>query len=138
MIEPGVYGAPIALTVFESLLTKPADGAIGTGSHDWPIYNEYYPLSYVWGDATDKVSVTVDGCYFEVACNLHAFLREARIVDGVAGPFWVDAICINQNDLVEKGVQVEMMGDVYRNCAACMVWLGAEDEDDTEIGRAHV
>lgn len=37
---------------------------------------------------------------------------------------WVDALCINQTDNVEKGTQVDMMGDIYRVSSAGAIWLG--------------
>jgi hypothetical protein len=40
---------------------------------------------------------------------------------------WVDAICINQNDLYEKSCQVNMMGLIYSNAKKVVVWLGAEE-----------
>jgi hypothetical protein len=42
---------------------------------------------------------------------------------------WVDAICINQQDLEERADQVKLMGDVYVKAAAVLIWLG-EDEDE--------
>jgi hypothetical protein len=37
---------------------------------------------------------------------------------------WVDAICINQSDTLEKNIQVAMMGEIYENAATVRVWLG--------------
>ena len=37
---------------------------------------------------------------------------------------WVDAICINQNDIVERNQQVQIMGDIYRAASRVRVWLG--------------
>jgi hypothetical protein len=42
---------------------------------------------------------------------------------------WVDAICINQQDIRERGCQVEMMGDVYSKAARVLVWLGPKSHD---------
>ena len=42
--------------------------------------------------------------------------------------FWIDAICINQDDLEEKSQQVSMMGDVYAKSAITWVWLGEHDQ----------
>ena len=38
---------------------------------------------------------------------------------------WVDAICINQNDDVEKSWQVAMMWDIYQKAETVRVWLGS-------------
>ena len=47
---------------------------------------------------------------------------------------WVDAICINQNDNVEKSVQVPRMSDIYGKCQHVLAWLGpVENEDQDSI-----
>ena len=38
---------------------------------------------------------------------------------------WIDAICINQTDPVEKAIQVRHMGDIYRAARKVRVWLDA-------------
>lgn len=37
---------------------------------------------------------------------------------------WVDAICINQADVVERNSQVKLMGDLYSNATRVIIWLG--------------
>jgi hypothetical protein len=37
---------------------------------------------------------------------------------------WIDAICINQQDITEHEQQVGIMGDIYRNAKQTPVWLG--------------
>ena len=39
---------------------------------------------------------------------------------------WVDAICINQADLTERGAQVSLMADIYQGAKKTIVWLGEE------------
>jgi Heterokaryon incompatibility protein (HET) len=45
------------------------------------------------------------------------------------GRYWIDAVCINQQDKLELGPQVMMMGDIYSIAARVLVWLGEEDDD---------
>jgi len=42
---------------------------------------------------------------------------------------WIDAVCINQNDIQERNHQVTQMGRIYENAACVVVWLGLVDED---------
>ncbi|KAK5657592.1 hypothetical protein OQA88_3167 [Cercophora sp. LCS_1] len=42
-------------------------------------------------------------------------------------PVWIDAICINQNDLEERKAQVMLMGQIYRSAKVVMGWLGPKD-----------
>jgi hypothetical protein len=37
---------------------------------------------------------------------------------------WIDAICINQEDLEERSSQVQLMRDLYQRSARVLVWLG--------------
>jgi hypothetical protein len=37
---------------------------------------------------------------------------------------WVDAVCINQNDIQEKNQQVAQMQEIYAGAKEVLVWLG--------------
>ncbi|XXH06113.1 hypothetical protein Hte_012558 [Hypoxylon texense] len=95
-----------------------------TVSLDSPPYFE--ALSYVWGDMSVKKPITVDGEEFQATVNLEAALRALR------RPFrkrtlWVDAVCINQDDIPEKNIQVPQMGRLYGSAGDVLVWLGPTD-----------
>lgn len=67
--------------------------------------------------------------FIEVTQNLATaliYLRhtsEARIL-------WIDALCINQEDMEERSSQVARMADIYRLAHRVVVWLGPESEED--------
>ncbi|TGJ88463.1 hypothetical protein E0Z10_g335 [Xylaria hypoxylon] len=42
---------------------------------------------------------------------------------------WVDAVCINQSDISERGKQVVLMEQVYRNASKTVVYLGGKTVD---------
>jgi hypothetical protein len=42
---------------------------------------------------------------------------------------WVDAICINQQDLAERRAQVKRMRSIYEDSTATIVWLGKEADE---------
>ena len=44
---------------------------------------------------------------------------------------WVDAICINQKDNIEKLHQIDLMRDVYSSADQVVMWLGEPDTGDT-------
>jgi hypothetical protein len=45
--------------------------------------------------------------------------------------FWIDALCINQDNNAEKGQQVQMMPDIYSKANMTCIWLGpAADDSD--------
>ena len=104
----------------------------------------YTALSYFWGVKATK-SITVNGHPVSASDELHAALQQLRDeptadahgsheVDaerprrvGHASfrrNLWVDAVCINQDDAVEKGQQVKLMHDIYTKAADVLVWLG--------------
>lgn len=55
--------------------------------------------------------------------NLVIALQHLRHPDH-GGVLWIDALCINQTDNVEKSSQVLMMGDVFAQATRVVVWLG--------------
>ncbi|GME44361.1 uncharacterized protein K452DRAFT_102434 [Neofusicoccum parvum] len=55
-----------------------------------------------------------------------ALIPLARV--STTGHLWIDQLCIDQNDVKDKEQQVGMMGDIYKMCERCIVWLGMGDE----------
>lgn len=44
---------------------------------------------------------------------------------------WVDAICINQKDIVDKSHQITLMEEIYGGADSVLVWLGEESRSST-------
>ncbi|KAI1422531.1 HET-domain-containing protein [Xylaria sp. FL1777] len=90
---------------------------------------EYETLSYCWGlQTTQQVKISVDGLDFMIAANLHAALLRLRRLDYKRPKtLWIDAICINQDDAIEKSNQVALMGDIYSSCRRVIIWIGEHD-----------
>lgn len=86
----------------------------------------YEAVSYVWGTSAGHTSVLCVDKDFRVTHNLAAALRRFRTSDENRY-LWVDAICINQNDISERNEQVKMMQKIYQNASRVLVWLGAAD-----------
>jgi heterokaryon incompatibility protein (HET) len=94
------------------------------------IFDKYYALSYVWGDAQITEEILVNGEKLPVTKNLAAFLRHSRGPQTTV-PLWVDAICINQSDITERNSQVLLMGQIYRGAALVLSWLGPEGDNSS-------
>jgi hypothetical protein len=84
---------------------------------------EYETLSYVWGKPEDCGSITLDRARFPVTINLQQALSALRSATE-SRRFWIDAICINQDNLEERSFQVGLMGQIYRRSKETFVWLG--------------
>jgi hypothetical protein len=91
---------------------------------------EYEALSYCWGDP--KRARTIFCSYGElgIASNLHKALLGLRFPDRPR-TLWIDALCINQDNSEEKGLQILMMAKIYSHAKRVVIWLG-EDSSDLE------
>lgn len=45
---------------------------------------------------------------------------------------WIDAVCINQSDIIEKSWQVAQMADVYSRAKHTLIFLGPQSEHSDE------
>jgi Heterokaryon incompatibility protein (HET) len=93
---------------------------------------EYNALSYVWGDskAGSKTILCQDGTELQVGVNLHAALSALERFDICSQNFiWIDAVCINQNDVQERTEQVTLMGEIYSKARRVFIYLGEQVGD---------
>lgn len=89
---------------------------------------KYTALSYTWGDPLSTKTILVNGATKQVTIDLEAALRHIR-QPSCAMVLWIDAICINQEDLAEKNHQVEMMKEIYTGAELVIAWLGNASND---------
>ena len=95
---------------------------------------EYTALSYTWGKPTPTHSVAVNGASLEVRQNLFDFLQayttEPWGIDAIGRPvfYWIDQVCINQDDLLERSDQVRIMNRIYRRAKMVLTWLGYDPQ----------
>lgn len=100
----------------------------------------YEALSYVWGSSENPVTISVvtsstTGAVEDVsssACvtaplrvtqNLASALRHLRRRDSTR-TLWIDAICIDQQNIAERSEQVVRMAQIYNSAARVVIWLG--------------
>jgi hypothetical protein len=91
---------------------------------DRPLFDA---LSYTWGDPKIKNTITLAGCSFLVTQNLDAALHHIRSEDEER-VLWIDAVCINQNDPVERGQQVQQMREIFAAAWIVLAWSGEATE----------
>jgi hypothetical protein len=129
-IEPGREDDPIILTLERSALSEIKYTAL---SYMWG----YKPLSFLPLDLIHgcRIRARCQGDSHEVShkvtSNLYAALRQLRHSEHPRGVFWIDAICINQEDWPEKIGQLKLMGKIYTRAHKTVVWLGEETNTST-------
>jgi hypothetical protein len=89
----------------------------------------YRAVSYVWGNQENPVDVTVNDSTFKVGQNLHNALLHLRSTSKNRS-FWIDAMAINQSDVLERNDQVQKMGTIYALAASVVIWLGQNSDID--------
>lgn len=116
----------------------------------------FVALSYTWGNPEPTHDIIVDGSLLPIRENLYValkvlrsfFLNQASFLDKperwvheTAPPpkdllhengyplMWIDAVCINQSDHLEKNHQVNMMGRIFSTAERVISWLGDEADN---------
>ncbi|KAF2622210.1 HET-domain-containing protein [Macroventuria anomochaeta] len=104
------------------------DCTLETISLDDRTIAQYIALSYMWGpapqpeNASSWPDVYVDGELVNVTANLNLALIHFSLRCTQDVHFWIDAICINQKEPVEKGHQVGLMRRVYASAHEVWAW----------------
>jgi len=116
------------------LLVVPAPGDDPIRKPSTPENEKYEALSWFWGHAkpTEPIAVFQNGSFRAkyVSPELAAALKALRRPRNNRN-LWIDAVCINQDDPLEKNHQVMMMSAIYRHAGSVCVWLGPGDESST-------
>jgi len=86
---------------------------------------KYEALSYMWGSLSNSATITVDGQDLSVGKNLWLALKQLRL-GASRRTIWIDAICINQADTVERNHQVSQMSKIYSCAEQVLAWLGPD------------
>lgn len=93
----------------------------------------YIAISYAWEDATPVQRILYkDGRYIwlsETLSGLFATLGKQH--DTLT--LWIDALCIHQNDVEERGHQVNLMKQIYSSAQCVIIWLGLGSRETDRI-----
>lgn len=84
---------------------------------------QYEAISYTWNGETPTIGMLVDGKILKVTPAVHDMLTYRHTFLG-SRCFWIDAACINQDDMDERGQQVTLMKDIYKKASRVVVFLG--------------
>ncbi|KAF2033685.1 HET-domain-containing protein, partial [Setomelanomma holmii] len=102
--------------------------------------DSYTCLSYVWGPEHEPRMIMINEQPFFIRQNLWDFLEVASRhmarernyginkanmdFDCALNSLWIDALCIDQGNVLERNHQVQQMGTIYRNAQSVIAWLG--------------
>ncbi|KUJ14675.1 HET-domain-containing protein [Mollisia scopiformis] len=98
LLQPGIWDDEISYHLTNSSLESPI---------------AYESLSYVWAQETGHNSIKLNGKEHRITNNLFKALKRLRKARE-ARCLWIDAICIDQDSILEKNHQVALMGAIYR------------------------
>ncbi|RSL52544.1 hypothetical protein CEP54_010861 [Fusarium duplospermum] len=91
---------------------------------------EYQALSYVWGDISSSLaphSIETPEGVLQISFSLHSALQAIRdpTFDTL---LWIDAICINQDSVTEKAIQIRLLSTIFQSATQVVAWLGPENQ----------
>ncbi|KAI1736531.1 heterokaryon incompatibility protein-domain-containing protein [Xylaria scruposa] len=93
---------------------------------------EYMAVSYAWGNRMALRTIICEGKRIQIPISLCRALTYMR---HPLNPIylWVDAICINQKDEVEKSRQVRRMRNIFMKAKKVTVWLGQDIRQSAKV-----
>lgn len=77
-------------------------------------------------------AISINEQSFEVRSNCRHALLQARSYGG-SQHYWVDAICIDQEDQDEKSDQVRMMGEIFDRATNVLSCIGEAENDSEKV-----
>ncbi|KAL1646829.1 hypothetical protein SLS58_002964 [Diplodia intermedia] len=115
-IAPGTWNDPIHCDIFHCRLSQNVS---------------YEALSYTWGSEEKPFTINRgENRWLAVTSNCFDAMRRLRKPDRPR-TLWIDAVCINQANDLERGHQVKNMPQIYREADQVIVYLGEADDEQS-------
>lgn len=94
-----------------------------------PVFDSppYIALSCSSSQELPCVKISIGGTLFSVSLHLWHALDRLRS-DSKTVIVWVDAICINQRNQLDKSAQVNIISQIYNSAQEVRIWLGLGSE----------
>ncbi|KAJ4349358.1 uncharacterized protein N0V89_007972 [Didymosphaeria variabile] len=124
---PDLHSEPAILQEFLELHMRPVavKDLLGTES-------EYIYIRF--GGPLPSGKIVCNDSELTVGGELFRALRYIRD-DETPRRIWIDAVCINQDDLQERAELVKIMGQIYQNASMVRVWLGDTTGEEHKLGQ---
>lgn len=111
MIQPGGRKDHLLCTIEQHKLTE---------------LPEYEAISYAWGTPKRNRLLRVDERQLWITPNAESILHHLRS-PSQPRRVWIDGICINQENGIERSQQVSLMHSVYSRASMVLIWMGKSD-----------
>jgi len=89
---------------------------------------KYLIISYVWNS-----NISMPFRYYGSVWNIYSCSSKGleRMIDDVKILrfiyVWIDCLCINQDSISDKEIEVSIIGNYFKNCETCLVYLNGLD-----------
>ncbi|KAI1383058.1 heterokaryon incompatibility protein-domain-containing protein [Hypoxylon trugodes] len=91
---------------------------------------EYEAISWCWGEEREEYAIRIErgekSFKRTIKRNLALALKHLRRADETR-TIWIDSMCINQRNDIERNHQVQMMSRIYTRADQVCIWLGQAD-----------
>jgi hypothetical protein len=95
---------------------------------------KYTALSYAWGSEHKSKEIRINHVSFRIRDNLWQALSAILAVsNNEQGNIWIDSICIDQSNTVERNHQVRHMWMIYSLAEFVISWLGPPTPDTDQL-----
>jgi len=121
-VEAGMPGEPLITKLLEADLIF-FEG-VGITKENRMVF--YDALSYSWGYPEFTHAVKCNGFDFPVTISQLEALERLRYPNNERY-VWIDAICIDQFNKLEKNLQIRNMYTIFKKAVNVIVWLGEKD-----------
>jgi hypothetical protein len=121
-VHAGDFGSPIHCDIF-------------TGN---VVNADYEAISYTWadesGDKSKCKTITLNQTPFAVTRNCEMALQRVRRNFSYRC-IWIDALCIDQTNLDERGHQVQLMPQIYSRAKTVLIYISESADGSASILR---
>jgi hypothetical protein len=94
---------------------------------------KFHALSYAWGESEKTHTINISGTHhLKVTKSLVTALPYV-VQTCTTNLLWIDQICIDQSNVLEKNQQVGLMEDIYSKAEEVIIWTGEEIEGLQEM-----
>lgn len=91
---------------------------------------KYITISYPWNNNEEKTH-NVDGISWAVSKSIRKAISKIEKIKSNINYLWIDQICIDQENHIEKEIEIQKMGIIYKNTECCLIYVNKIGEPVT-------